>query len=92
MWPDIKCHQKSSAFKYISFEPGSNLWGGAKQGCTRESARGKQGVALGSKLQNGGDARGWSIDHLISSVSPPPQRESVMSYEILNEDKMNIGE
>ena len=33
----------------------------AKQGCTREGARGKTGGSIGGKLQNGGDARGRGV-------------------------------
>ena len=58
-------------------------------GCTRDSARGKTGVALGDKLQNGGDTRVGDIDFLVGSVSPL-HWESCMSYEILNEDKTNF--
>ena len=43
---DIECHQKSSAFKYIPSEQWRISEEGAKQGCTREGARGKTGGSI----------------------------------------------
>ena len=50
----------------------------------------KQEVASRGKLQNDGGARGRGIELLLSSVSLL-QREN-MPYEIMNEDKTNVGE
>ena len=59
---DSECHQKLLAFNYKLFEQWhSQGWifeGGAKQGCTREGARGKTRGSIGVKLQNDCDIRG----------------------------------
>ena len=85
----IRNHRRSSKYHLSSgVVRVESLGGGAKQGCTREGARGKTGDSIGGKLQNGGDAGGQSVDLLLDSVSPS-KGESIMHYETLNEDNTN---
>ena len=72
---DIKCHQKSSAFKYIPFEQWRsqvNSLGGQNKVAPGRVEEVKHGVVPGDKLQNAGNARGRGIDLLLGSVSPLP--------------------
>ena len=91
---DIECHQKSPAFRYIPFGFWSSqgrIFAGQNRVALGRAQGVKQRVALGASCKTAMVLGGGGIDLLLGCVSPL-HRESFMPYEVLNEDKTNVGE